>query len=311
MKKVLVNGCVAIDIFLSHEGSFIDFLGGDLQNLAVCYQTPHLTRRIGGNGANVAWTLKLLGQEPLLIATVGKDGDECLDLLKSRSIDTSHIRKLDDCVTATSFIGTDTHDHQITFFHVGADARRTWDDEKLDAAYAIVPPTDAPIAIAMLRSCKERGIPCVLDIGPRLLRYSVEDLWEAVRLSAGVMLNAYEAELLTTRLETTEHKIAKEAGFFVVTRDANGFLIHTADHVIGYPRCDADNVVNPTGAGDAFRAGFITGMMHGWTMDQAGQLGASAASFVVEQQGTLLMETTKEQVWARAEKTYGQPLPRL
>lgn len=314
--SILVSGSVAFDLLMEYEGSFTDALeSGGLEHLSVCYYTPTYTRMFGGNGGAVAWTLALLKQHPTLLTTVGADGGDYVEFLKKGGVDTSHVEELAGAKTATCIIGTDTKGHQISFWHEGANGLRTWKDVKKKAAqdirYAIALPMQAELSLAMLRWCAANNIVCFFDPGQRMTQLTTEELKEAMRLSGGMFMNSYEAELLAARLETTIEKIARDLPFLVVTRDASGFVIYEKERSIGLPRCDAESVVNPTGAGDAFRAGFITGLMKGWPLEQCGMLGAAVGSKCVEHQGVIIPSLNMKELYARIQKAYGKTLPPL
>ncbi len=314
--RILISGSMAFDLLLTHEGSFLDALDpAALHNLSVCYNTPTFAKAFGGNAVSIGWTFKLLGQDPHILSAVGSDGDDFIELLKEKGIDVSDIARLEDCKTATFIAGTDTTNRQISFFHDGANGKREWpkDLEKRtkNVAYAIITPTIPYLTLEGMHWCKAHAIPCFFDPGQRVMQFTPDEMWEAIRLSAGVFVNAYEADLLTNRLGKTIEKIAHETPFIVVTRDADGFILYEGGRSVGLPRCNADNVVDPTGAGDAFRAGFITGLLHGWTHEQCGQLGAAVASKSVENRGVIMQELDMDDVYDRAEKAYGERLPSL
>jgi adenosine kinase len=314
--SLLVSGSLAFDLLLEYEGSFTDALeSGGLEHLSVCYYTPSYTRMFGGNGGAVAWTLGLLQQNPCLLSTVGADGEDYIAFLKKGGVDTSHIEQLPDAKTATCIIGSDTKGHQISFWHEGANGKRVWKDidakTAASARFAIALPMQGELSLAMLRWCHQNKITCFFDPGQRMTQLTIEELREAMSLSGGMFMNSYEAELLAEKLETTIEKIAKELPFLVVTRDTSGFTIYEKDRSIGLPRCDAETVVNPTGAGDAFRAGFITGMQQGWTLEQCGMLGAAVASKCVEHLGVIIPSLDLGEIYARVKKAYDVALPPL
>lgn len=311
-RKVLVAGSVAYDTFLHYGKSFVDGIDPKaLDELSMSFLMESCTKNFGGTGLNSAWNLKLIGLDPLLSATVGKDGDTCLQLLKEKKIRTNLIRKLEDEVTANATIATDSEGHQITFFHSGASALRSWplDLDPKDIGYAIIGPSAPTITLTGLHWCKEKGIPCIFDPGQELLGFDQAQVLQAIALSAGVVMNAYEAGLLTSLIDKPVEKISKLTPYLIITHGHHGFVIYEGQKMEGRPRVDADVVVNPTGAGDAFRAGVIYGRLHGWTLMEGAQLGAALASKIVEQEGALLPNVDMKEIRARAEKTYGSSLP--
>lgn len=319
--RILVTGSVAYDVLLGYDGSFADAIDPSaLDRLSVSFFSPHYARHHGGTGANVAWNLKLLLQEPLLVSAVGADGAAYVEILKGRGIDTSAIEVLRDHATATAIIGTDSDERQIAFFHPGADAHGTWPEAALadlreELRYAIVSPRDASAMMRAARWCGDWKVPYLFDPGQQVIALGCDELLAAVRGSSGVVANAYEWSLLSEKIGASASKLLELAPFLIVTNGEKGLTIHVrgegAHGATVLPACTPDRVVNPTGAGDALRAGVLTGLASGWSLRQCGMLGASLASFVCEQEGTLLDFVDLNDVLGRAEVTYGQPLPEL
>ena len=340
MKRILVTGSIAYDILLSYDGSFADAISGtDLEHLSVSFFSPHFARHHGGTGANIAWNLKLLQQEPLLVGTVGNDGGSYTALLQERGIDISRIQVLREHVTATAIIGTDDRERQIAFFHPGADAHGSWpvlSDDREDIAFAIVSARDASAMIHAIRYCKDQKIPYLFDPGQQVIGLSSDELLSSLQGSAGVVANSYEWSVLSEKTGTD--KVLEHTGFLAVTHGEEGVTIYErmqkkqrmqtiqmndsfassassassskeVVHVI--PACIPDRVINPTGAGDALRAGLLAGLSAGWSLRDSGRLGASIASFVLEQEGTLIDFLDLDDVRNRAERMYGDKLPEL
>lgn len=314
-RSILISGSLAFDLLLEHDGSFLDALDASaLQHLSVCYNTPQFARAYGGNAVSTGWTLRLLGEKPLIHGSVGDDAQEYLTFLREGGVDTSCIAVHADRKTATCIIGSDRKGHQITFFHDGANALRTsppTDVRISEIGYAIIAPTEPSFTLEMLRWCAGHGIPCLFDPGQRVLQFSPEQLKEAMGLAAGTFVNAYEADLLAGHLGLTHQKIARMTPFLVVTRDVEGFVLYEHERSVGLPRCDAETVVDPTGAGDAFRAGFLTGLLRKWPLEQCGMLGSAVGSKAVEHRGVVLPKLDLDELYARAEKAYGVRLPGL
>ncbi len=313
--KILVTGSIAYDLLLHYEGSFPQSIDPrDLEHLSLAFVTPRFARHHGGTGANIAWNLKLLGQDPLLVGTVGEDGGAYRALLTERGIGVEYIQRLPSHATSTAIVATDSHEHQITFYHPGADAHGAWPDmsaEREGLACAIVSPRDAQAMGQAMRWCETFKLPYIFDPGQQVLSFSDQELMHAVERSAGVITNAYEWSLLSGRTSLSTAAILERVPFLVITYGEQGLTVFTKKSPIVIGACSPDLVVNPTGAGDALRAGFITGLAAGWEPAQCGRLGASLASFVVEQEGTLLDTLDPDEVWERAERAYGDKLPEL
>ena len=315
MKRILVTGSIAYDVLLQYDGSFADAIkGSDLEKLSVSFFSPHYSRHHGGTGANISWNLKLLNQDPLLVGTVGNDGGAYTALLEERGVGVDHIEQLDKHVTATAIIGTDSAERQITFFHPGADAHGSWPAKTLmdlreDIAYAIVSPRNGVLMVEAGHWCSKVKIPWLFDPGQQIMGLSPDELEAAAKSSNGVIVNAYEWNLLSERLNRNVDAFLKINPLLIITQGEDGLTIYSREATKVLPACKADRFVNPTGAGDALRAGFLTGLAAGWTLEQCGRLGASIASFVVEQEGTLIDFLDVNDVRERAAMTYDAELP--
>jgi adenosine kinase len=316
MKTIAITGSIAYDIMLGYDGSFADALkGADVDSLSVSFFSPRYVRHHGGTGANIAWNLKLLNQDPLLLGTAGNDGREYVGLMHDRGISTKYIEVIERDVTATAIIGTDTGERQIAFFHPGADAHGTMPDisnDKNEIAYGIVSPRNPLLMMKAAKMFTDLGIPWLFDPGQLVIGLSKDELMHSVRTSSGVIVNAYEWSLLSKKLGLSADGVLHMNPMLIVTHGESGVTIHSRDQgTIALDACKIPVAKNPTGAGDAFRAGFLTGLAEGWTLEQAGQLGNSIASFVVENEGTLLDFLDLNDVLSRAETTYGKMLPEL
>ncbi len=313
--KILVTGSIAYDVLLGYDGSFADALtGNDLEHLSVSFFSPHFARHHGGTGANIAWNLKLLLQDPLLVGTVGSDGGAYTALLEERGIATERIEVLRDHVTATAIIGTDTAERQITFFHPGADSHGSWpdlSDDRDDVSFGLVGARDALLMMQAVRWFESAKVPFLFDPGQQVLALSGDELLSAVRASAGVVVNAYEFGMLADTLKLSTEEILKHTPFLIVTHGEEGLTLTTKKKSEVIPACPAERLVNPTGAGDALRAGLLTGLAAKWPLRECARLGASVASFVVEHEGTLLDYLDINDVLTRAELTYGERLPEI
>ncbi len=313
--KILVTGSIAYDLLLTHDGSFLDGIDpAHLERLSVNFLTPHFERHHGGTAANIGWNLRLLNQDSLVVATVGSDGGSYLALLEERGIGMDFVETRSDAMSSTAIIVTDSDGRQISFFHPGADARGQWPDlaeQRDDIAYAIVGPRDAGMMMQGVRWCGEFAVPFLFDPGQATNALSADELLHAIRLSGGLIVNAYEWALVAEKTRLTYDDALELTDFVVVTHAEEGLTIYSHGRTMVIPVCRAEQVVNPTGAGDALRAGFLTGLSAGWTLEQCGRLGASVASFVVEQEGTLIDALDLNDVLGRAEVMYGEVLPEL
>ncbi|OGJ70108.1 hypothetical protein A3G69_03125 [Candidatus Peribacteria bacterium RIFCSPLOWO2_12_FULL_53_10] len=335
--RILITGSIAYDLLLSYEGSFADALKQkSMDRLSVSFFAPYLERHHGGTGSNVAWNLRLLGGEPLLVGTVGTDGGSYCALMEERGIDISHIERRKDSITATAIIGTDNGERQIAFFHPGADALGSWptfaaeeaspfapgatgdksagrpdlSEDRDDIAWAIVGARNPVLMMEAVRWCSKAGLPLLFDPAQQIIALSTDELRSAISLSRGVICNEYEWSVLSERTGMQAKDVLKTAEFLIVTLGDKGVALHSKKGIENIPACTADQVVNPTGAGDAFRAGLLFGLEKKWNLTDCCRLGAAMGSKVVEIEGTLLEDLDVEEVWERARNAYGDVLPK-
>ena len=315
MPTFLVAGSIAYDLLLSYDGSFADGIDTDhLDELSVGYVTRHLERHHGGTAANIAWNFALLNQSVMVTGSVGNDGDDYLKRLSDKGIDISLVQKRDNQVTPTAIIGTDSNERQITFFHPGADRETEAPDVskiKKDLSYALVSPHSVTAMQQTMHACKEQGIPYIFDPGQQTLQFSRDDLIRIVREASAIIANAYEWSILRNALGWLPEDAIDYDGLIIVTHGEHGLSIQTGEESIVIDAVPAENLVNPTGAGDALRAGLVTGLGHGWDIRDSARLGAAVASFAVESPSPQMGEFNIEKMYERAEEAYGKALPTL
>ena len=315
MSSFLVTGSIAYDTLLTYDGSFADGIDVDkLDELSVGYVTRHLVKHHGGTAANIAWNFALLKQSVKVAGSIGHDGDEYIKRLKERGVDTSLIVQRPEHVTPTAIIGTDSSERQITFYHPGADLETEPPDiasMKDELSYVLVSPHSVSSMEQTARLCQENSVPYIFDPGQQSLQFSRDDLRRMVHGSNAVIANAYEWALLRDALEWTVNEVLEYTGLLVVTQGEHGLNVQTNGQSIVVNAVTADKLVNPTGAGDALRAGFVTGLAKGWSVQDAARLGAALSSFVVEQEGPQLESFNVKDLYERAEGAYGEALPKL
>lgn len=309
----LVHGSIAHDVILKSTHSFGDGLAGkDMASLSVGFLAEHFSRHHGGTAANIAWSLRLLGQTPIIHGTVGKDGGEYLLLLKEHGIDVKNIEKRMDAYTATAIIATDSGNRQITFFHPGADALGSIPSHEVyrdDVALSIIAPRDIECMMRAAEECAKWRMPYVFDPGQQSLFFSRENMREAVSGSCCLVLNEYEWSLSQETLGWTLSQTLAACPLVVISQGALGLTLHARNETVEVPACAVDTVVDPTGAGDALRAGLLIGLAEQWPLVQTGRLAAAMGSCAVEREGTLLSTLEREDVNARVMEHYGQALP--
>ncbi len=290
--RFLVHGSVAYDLLLTHDGSFLSGIDPlHLDRLSVNYLAQGYARHHGGTGANISWNLAALGHQPTLVSAVGFDGAEYLELLRGKGVDISHVHRIPEAITATAFIATDSSERQISFFHPGADALGTLPDMSSDReslSFAIVSPRNPLLMIRAASQCAQWKIPYLFDPGQLVHAFGQTEFRTTVQGSRGLVTNEYEWGIAQEKLGWNEKEVIDACGLLVVTLGEKGIRLLTKDEDVLVPACKADRVINPTGAGDAARAGLLHGLSSGWSLLQTGRLAAVLGSFVVESEGTLL-----------------------
>jgi len=311
-KRILVTGSIAYDVLLGYEGSFPDAIDPEaIGRLSVSFFSPHFARHHGGTGANIAWNLKLLGSDPLLVATVGSDGGEYISLLENRGIETRHVEQRNDSVTATAIVGTDSDERQISFFHPGADSYGEWPGISSDGiVYGIVSARDTTAMVRAMEWCSENSIPVFFDPGQQAIAFGDDAFERMVHMSCGIIVNEYEWDVTQKKLGCDEEGVldiigsgqskrrSKDSvgGILIVTCGDQGCLVSTRDGSELIPACKTDKVINPTGAGDGFRAGLLAGLAEGRDTISACRLGCAMGRAAVEQEGTLLEGVSRTDV---------------
>jgi adenosine kinase len=314
-KKILVTGSIAFDTLLNCDTSFIRTIEeADKRSLSVFFEVIDMKKRLGGTGTNIAWNCRLLGNETMLVGTIGMDGMEIQKQLDARGIDTTHVEISSDDHTSFAIMSADNEQHQVGFFGRGADRQGTFpnvESEKDNISYAIMGPRNAKVLMQGLKWCKEQSIPVIFDPGQDIKLFTPQMLQECITENIGMICNEYEWEQIEKMLGHGRSHLGKIIQFLIVTESDKGYSIYTKHGSERFPRCDAETFINPTGAGDGFRGGLLTGLTHGWSLEDSAKLGAAVASFVVEDAGTLIPSLSMEKVYERAKKAYGHELPKL
>lgn len=289
--KIAITGSIAFDYIMSYPGEFKEMLLADnLENISVSFLVDDMTRHRGGVAANVAYSLALLGERPLLVGAAGCDFDEFRIALEQAGVDTSGVQVHADLYTASFFVSTDRRHGQIASFYSGAMARAKdlslsqWLRRNLD--YVLVSPNDPAAMQNHIAECRSNGTPYIYDPSQQVARSDEEGLSDGIDGAYLVIVNEYEFGALCGKTGLTLDGILKKANNLIITRGSKGADIFTRDEEIHIPIATAIRITDPTGVGDAFRAGLIKGILSGWNWDISGRLGAVAAAYALEQQGT-------------------------
>jgi adenosine kinase len=286
--RTLITGSIAYDTIMVFPDRFKNHVLADqLHILNVCFLTPEMRREYGGCAANIGYNLKLLGGDPMVMATVGEDIEPYLKRLAAQDIPAAHLRRIDGQFTAQAFITTDLDNNQIIAFHPGAMnySHQNRIDASLGASLAIIAPDGKEGMLQHARECAAAGIPFVFDPGQGLPMFSAEELSEFVDLADYVAVNDYEGKLLEDRTGRSMEKISEGVKALILTLGAKGSLIHAGGQKHEIPIVTPAAILDPTGCGDAYRAGLLYGIANGWDWPSTGRLGALMGSIKIERRG--------------------------
>jgi adenosine kinase len=306
--KILVTGSIAYDTIMVFPDRFRNHLLADqLHILNVCFLTPEMRREYGGTAGNIAYNLRLLGEQPLVMAAVGEDIAPYLARFDKLGLDTAHLRRIPGQFTAQAFITTDLDDNQITAFHPGAmnHAHENHVTRAHGAGLAIVAPDGREGMLQHARECVEAGVPFVFDPGQGLPMFSGAELDEFVRQADYLAVNDYEGRLLEEKTGRSLDAMARELKALIVTLGAKGSVVLAGGQRHEIPCVAAENVSDPTGCGDAYRAGLLYGISHGWDWPTTGKLGAVMGAIKIAHRGAQNHAPSREQIEARFQQAFG------
>ena len=284
----LICGSMAYDTIMVFHDQFKNHILPDkLHILNVAFLVPDLRREFGGCAGNIAYNLKLLGDEPQIMATMGEDHASYSARLDALGISRQHIRQVQQVFTAQAFITTDKDDNQITAFHPGAMnfSHLNHVSEAVGVEFGIVSPDGRDGMIQHAKEFVEAGVPFIFDPGQGLPMFNGEELSHFVSVADYVTVNDYEAELLKEKTGKTLEQIAKGVKALIVTLGAQGSIIFTGGKQIQIPCAKPSAIVDPTGCGDAFRAGLLYGLAHGMDWPITGRLASLLGALKIAQRG--------------------------
>ena len=307
--SVLCSGSVAVDFIMVYRGRFRDvILPEKIHMLNVAFHVPELRKSFGGTAANIAFNLRLLGEDPIILATVGNDFAAYGEWLDRHGIRRDAIRVLEDEATAGAYIITDLDDNQIIGFHAGAMDRAH--EAKLAAVdgpfdIGIVSPNGKRAMVENARGLKERGVKSVIDPGQGLPLFDGEELVELIEGASAYTVNDYEWSLTLEKTRLTEAEVARRIDAVVVTRGEKGSILLRGRDRQEIPAVVPDADVDPTGCGDAYRAGFLLGLRRALPLDTCARLGSLMGSLMVEKEGTQSLTVDLDAFRARFEREFG------
>ena len=309
--SALICGSIAFDTVMVFHGRFRDHILPDrIHLLNVSFLVPSLRRNFGGCAGNIAYNLALLGGAGAPMATVGHDFAPYANWLRVRSVDLAHVRTVEHEYTAQAFITTDLDDNQITAFHPGAMSQshlnRVPDGGGI--TLGVVAPDGRDGMVEHAAQFAEAGIPLLFDPGQGLPMFDGPQLLDFVSKSTWIAVNDYEAQLLMERTGLTLAEVAKRVRALVVTRGAEGSVIHADGREIQIPAARPEAVVDPTGCGDAYRAGLIFGLQNGLDWETTGRVASLMGAIKIAHSGTQHHRFTRDEFEDRFRAAFGRAL---
>ena len=288
---VAVTGSMAFDYIMSFPDEFSrHILPEQIDRLSVSFLVDSMRRERGGCAGNIVYNLALLEQPALLMATVGQDAPEYIAGLRARGVDTDGVLQLPNEFTASFFVSTDQTNNQIALFYTGAMAKASQisfaDQNYQDIQIAIISPNDPDAMVKYVKECRQLNIPYIYDPSQQIPRLSAQDLIEGIEGATVLMVNDYEYEMIKNKTGLSDEDIRQKVDTVIVTRGGDGSLIWANDLEYNIPVAVPDRIADPTGVGDAYRAGIISGIIRGYPWDVIGRLGSVVAVYVLEQHGT-------------------------
>ncbi len=306
----VITGSVAYDYLMSYPGRFRDqILPEKLDSLSVSFLADSMRRERGGVAANIAYTMKLLGADPVILATVGHDFGDYRRWLEEQGLTTDQIIEISDELTATFFVSTDVEQNQIANFYTGAMAHArsyTLEERKLNgAATVLISPNDPTAMLNYAQECKELGLPFAYDPSQQLARLEGDDLKRSIPGAAYLLGNDYELSMIQSKTGWSLEQIREEVDVLVMTQGKKGSMIYSGDEALEIPIAAIDKVEDPTGAGDAFRGGFFAGRLAGLPLAVCGRMGALASTYALEHIGTTTHRYTVNDFIERYTEQFG------
>ena len=287
-KKALICGSIAFDTIMVFGDRFSNHILPDkIRMLNVSFLVPQMRREWGGCAGNIAYNLKLLGDAGYPMATVGRDFAPYADWMKQSGVPADYVKLVESEYTAQAFITTDLDSNQITAFHPGAMQQSHLNKvaDAKDIAIGIVAPDGRDGMIQHASQFAEAGIPFIFDPGQGLPMYDGKDLVRFVEQATWVAVNDYEWQLIQHKTGWTESDVTQTVEALIITRGAEGSTIHTKGGPIEIPCAKAQAIVDPTGCGDAYRAGLIHGLLHGLDWQTTGRIASLMGAIKIESLG--------------------------
>jgi adenosine kinase len=286
---IVLTGSIAFDYLMTFPGQFKDhILLERLERLSLSFLVESLVRQRGGIAANIAYTMALLGSQPSVMATAGKDFSEYREWLEKHGVDTQPVRIYPELYTASFFVSTDQTNAQIASFYSGAMAKASelsFHELGEKPELAVISANEPSAMERYIDECRQLSIPYVYDPSQQTVRLEAGPLAHGIRHCEALFVNDYEFELIREKTNLEIEEILEHSSYVVITKGPHGASIYSSSGAVDIIAVEPENMVDPTGVGDAFRAGFLRGRLAGFSLERCGQMGSVAASYCLEHQG--------------------------
>lgn len=309
--STLICGSFAYDNIMVFEDRFKNHILADqVHILNVCFLVPSMRREFGGCAGNIAYNLKLLGGDPLPMGTVGEDFQPYAEWLDHCGIDHRYVTKVENTYTAQAYITTDLDDNQITAFHPGAmnEAHANKIPDNNAIRLGIISPDGRQAMLEHAQQFVDRDIPFIFDPGQQIPIFDGNKLNDFIRQATYLTVNDYEAELIQERTQRTLDSIATDLKALIVTKGGEGSEIYTKGQRLSVPATRISGVVDPTGCGDAYRAGLLYGIAKELDWETTGRIASLMGGIKIESHGTQNHQVTRSDLEARFEENFGYQL---
>lgn len=295
----LICGSLAFDTIMVFQDQFKNHILPDkIHALSVAFYVPEMRREFGGTAGNIAYNLQLLEGKPLIMATVGEDFAPYTNWLNQNNLNTTHIRQIDNSFTAQAFITTDIDDNQITAFHPGAmvESHQNSVKDAQNINLAVIAPDGRDGMFQHARECYEVGIPFLFDPGQGLPMFNGAELQQFIEMATYLAVNDYEAQVLQDKTGLTLEQLAAKVKALIVTFGGQGSRIYADSQRFEVPCVKADKIVDPTGCGDAYRAGLLYGIANGWDWSTCGRLASTMGAIKIASRGGQNHKPTRAEI---------------
>ncbi len=295
----LICGSLAFDTIMVFQDQFKNHILPDkIHALSVAFYVPEMRREFGGTAGNIAYNLQLLEGNPLIMATVGEDFTPYANWLNQNKLNTNHVKKIADSFTAQAFITTDIDDNQITAFHPGAmvESHQNSVKDAANISLAIIAPDGRDGMFQHAKECFEAGIPFLFDPGQGLPMFNGEELLHFIEMATYLAVNDYESQIIQDKTGLNLEQLANKVEALIVTLGGLGSHIYADGQRFEIPCVKADKIVDPTGCGDAYRAGLLYGMANGWDWPTCGRLASTMGAIKIASRGGQNHKPTRAEI---------------